>query len=247
MRKYEWPETVVSLAKRYEDLAQRLREVIRDVNLLLDISKQLHTAFHALLADEEFRTLLRAEDIDRVPGVLLNPAAREKAMRRRRVHDATQALRSKQLSPRALYELGRVVPTRTEEFARLMITSGCFAAPYVRSLICASDKRLMASPQHPPRTLLMRTARRTATTQEISDLAEQLKKLSGFGSPDLIALFVSIRYAQRLLANRHVRRYLKRRRPELGQQLLKTVALYLNSEPILMRAFASSKRCHSIS
>jgi hypothetical protein len=238
MRKYGWPETLAIVAKRYGDLIEIQRAVIREVNLLLDISQQLHIAFHALLADEGFRTLLRAEDIDRVPGVLLNPAAREKAMLRRRVPNATEVLRSRKLSPHVLRQLNRVVPERREEFARLMITSGCCTSPYVRSLICATDKQLLVSPEHPPRTLIMKPPQRAAASKEISDLAAQLRKLSGYGNQDLIALFVSIRYAQRLLSNRHVRRYLKRELPEVVELLTKTVRSYQNAEPILMSAIA---------
>lgn len=234
MRKYGVPETLSTLSRRYKDQAEIQRALIRQLESLLGISETLDKIFHSLLADEQFRTLLRAEDLDHVPGVVLNRATREKAMRHRRIPDAMQLLRSKNVSPQTLRDLGRMVPARREEFALLMIVSGCFTSPYVRSLTCASEKSLLVNPKHPPRTLIMKQPQRTEASKEIADLAAQLKKLSGFGSPDLIALFVWIRYTRRLLNNHHVRRYLKAQRPELRHELEKTVSSYEKAGPFLM-------------
>ena len=57
-----------------------------------------------------------------------------------------------------------------------------------------------------------------------------LKELSGLNGADLIMLFVSVRYAQRLLNNRRVRAYLVKRLPEVADELEDTVRSYLGSE-----------------
>lgn len=234
MRKYGKPENLSTLTKRYEDEVETQRALIYQLERLREISARLDTVFRSLLGDEQFRTLLRAEDLDYVPSVLLNRAARETAMRRRRIPDAMQVLRSKQVSPQTLRDLDRIVPKRREEFARLMIASGHLTSPYVLSLKCATEKSLLVNPKHPPRTWIMEQPRRTVASKEIAGLAAQLKKLSGFASPDLIAIFLSIRYAQRVLNNRHVRKYLKVHLPELGHEMEKIISSYQSAEPILM-------------
>jgi hypothetical protein len=78
--------------------------------------------------------------------------------------------------------------------------------------------------------LVMKSPQREAANKEISELAGQLKELSGLSGTDLIVLFVSVRYAQRLLSNRRVRAYLKKYLPEIANELEGTVRLYLDSE-----------------
>lgn len=233
MHKYSRPESPDTLSQRYEDQARIQRALIYALRTLREITEKLQSAFPPLLADENFTTLLRAENLNRVPAALLNRSMRTTAKHGQCIPDATEMLRSKVLSPTALYELRRMVPARQEEFARLMIASGCFISPYVRSLVGASDRSSFANGKGRPRKLVMKHPERNAANKEIGELAGQLEELSAFGRSDVIALFISIRYTERLLNNRHIKRYLKRHWSEVGQELEKTVRLYREAEPIL--------------
>jgi hypothetical protein len=194
---------------------------------------RVENGFRVLFGDENFTTLLRAEDLDRAPTVLVNRnATREHTGRNCRENGAPYAdriLQSKNLSPATRYELARMIPARQEEFARLMIASGCFVSPYVRALVGASDKALLANPKGRPRRFVMQSPQRDVANKEIGELASRLKELSGLSGTDLMVLFVSTRYAQRLLCNPRVKRYLTKCWPEIANGLEDTVKSYLCS------------------
>ena len=78
----------------------------------------------------------------------------------------------------------------------------------------------------------MKSPQREIASKEISELAGQLKDLSGFGGAGLMALLVSCHYLQRVLRNRRVRGYLTRRWPEVGNELENTVESYWKSASI---------------
>lgn len=223
----------MTLAQRYEDQAQIQRALVRDLLRLCEIIDRLVSAFRLLFADEHFTTLLRAKGLDRAPTGLLKQI-RKKPRRGQRPPDATEWLREKKLSPKTLHELERITPGRREEVAWLMIASGCFESPYVITLVGACDCSMLVNSNGRPRKLIMKQPQRKAANREISQLANQLRGLSGFGGQDLITLFVSIRYTQRLLDNRTVGKYLRKRWPGMREDLHKTVRKYRGAEPILM-------------
>jgi hypothetical protein len=231
MGRYARPESSETLAQRYQDQAQEQRALIRQLQRLRLMLASMENGFRLLLADEHFTTLLRAENLDRVPTVLVNQrVTREQNggnCRENGASDADRLLRSITLSPTTRYELARMITSRQEEFARLMIASGCFISPYVRALVGASDKALLANPKGRPRRLVMKSPQRDTASKEISELARQLNELSGLSGTDLIVLFVSTRYAQRLLSNRRVKAYLTKRWPEVANGLVDTVRSYL--------------------
>ena len=220
--KYARPESSETLAQRYEDQAQEQRALINQLQILRRMLTSVENGFRVLLADEHFTTLLRAEDLDRVPAVLVNRSGTREHnggnCHENGAPDADRLLQSKNLSPTTQYELARMIPARQEEFARLMIASGCFISPYVRALVGASDKTLLSNPKGRPRRLVMKSPQKDAANKEISELAGQLKELSGLSGTDLIILFVSTRYAQRLLSNRRIKRYLTKRWPEIAKR-----------------------------
>src|SRR5580704_4536666 len=108
-----------------------------------------------------------------------------------------------------------------------MIASGGFLSTYVRALVGASDKALLANPKGRPRRLVMRSPQKEMANKEISELGGQLRELSGLSGTDLIVLFLSARYAQRLLSNRRIRAYLRKRWPEIADELEDTMRSYL--------------------
>ncbi|MGA2717112.1 MAG: plasmid partitioning protein RepB C-terminal domain-containing protein [Bryobacteraceae bacterium] len=220
MCEYRRPESSETLAQRYEDQARKQRALVRDLQRLRGMSETLQNGFRLLMTDDHFGTLLRTEGLDRVPSVLVNHSVRkemEKTDDGDGVSEVNRLLHSKKLSPAAQYELDRMVPARQEEAARLMIATGCFISPYVRALVCASDASLIAREKGRPRSLAMKPPQRDAASREISELASQLKELSESGSADQIALLVSCRYLQRVLCNRRVRGYLRKRWAEIGK------------------------------
>jgi len=238
MRRYARPESSETLAQRYQEQARKQRALVSQLRRLRGMLATVENGFGVLLADEDFTTLLRAEILDRVPTVLVNRTVTRVqtggSCYENGASDADRLLQSRKLSPTTRYELARMIPARQEEFARLMIASGCFISPYVRALVGASDKALLANPKGRPRRLVMNSPQRDAANREISELAAQLKELSGLSGTDLIVLFVSVRYAQRLLSNRRVKGYLKKRWPEVAQELEDTVRSYLDSESFSM-------------
>ncbi|HTA42453.1 MAG TPA: plasmid partitioning protein RepB C-terminal domain-containing protein [Bryobacteraceae bacterium] len=237
MFKYDRRESPGTLEQRYEDQAQIQRALVSDLRNLRNLLTRLRQAFRLVLADEGFTTLLRAEGIDRAPVLLDNGSGPMTGDSRRNELEggasaAYELLASKKLSPTARHELSRMVPTRQEEAARLMIASGCFISPYIRALVGASDKALLATGKGRPRKLLLTESRRRATNREISELAAQLKDLSDLSGIDLLRLLVTIRYAERLVSNPRVSRYLSKRWPQAQAELGDAIKSY-SEGPIL--------------
>lgn len=233
MLKHASPESPATLAKHYRDQASKQRHLIGDLQNLWALSDGLDAALHALFADEHFTTLLRAESLDSAPGILLDRAARKK-LRRVRISDPVEHLRAKKPSPALLYELGRMVPKRRMESAWMMLASGCFSSTYARALVGASDTSLMVNTRGRPRKLKMKPPQRQAANEEIGVLAGHVRRLSGFCGAAITALFVMIRYAERLLGNPRVKRYLKQQHPEVGPELEKMVRQYRGARHILL-------------
>ena len=113
-----------------------------------------------------------------------------------------------------------------------MTASGCFISPYVRALVAASDRTLLVNAKGRPRSLVMKPPQRKAASKEISELATQLKELSAFGGGELMALLVSCRYLRQVLSNRRVRGNLRKRWPEVGDELENAVESYWKSASI---------------
>jgi hypothetical protein len=233
MSKYHRPEGGEALAGRYEGQARTQRSLVRDLQRVRGALERLENGFRCLLTDEHFMTLVRAEGLDRVPHFLVNrnvPTGGGANCSEIGVSEVDRLIRSKKLSPTTRYELARMVPARQEEFARLMFASGCFISPYVRALVGASDRSLLANPRGRPRLLVMKSPQREIASKEITELAGQLGELSKLNGADLILLFTSARYAKKLLGNRRVSAYLKRRWPEVLNELENTVRSHLGSE-----------------
>jgi ParB family transcriptional regulator, chromosome partitioning protein len=71
MRGHSKKETPVSLARRYEEQARTQRTLVKDLRSVQRMLDMFDQSFACLLADEHFTTLLRAENLDRIPAVLL--------------------------------------------------------------------------------------------------------------------------------------------------------------------------------
>jgi RepB plasmid partitioning protein len=128
--------------------------------------------------------------------------------------EAHGLLQSKKLGAKAWEELARMVPMRQVEAARLMVASGCYSAPYLRSIVAASDASLIGCLKARPR-IPLESRKRKAASEEITALADQLTKLTTLNGLDLITLLVSCRYAERLLSNPRTKRYLQKQWPEI--------------------------------
>ena len=61
----------------------------------------------------------------------------------------------------------------------------------------------------------MESVKRKAASEEITTLADHLTGLAAVNGSDLITLVVSCRYAERLLTNQRIRRYLEKKWPEI--------------------------------
>ena len=123
------------------------------------------------------------------------------------------------LRPTARYELGRMSPERQGEAALLMLASGHFGSPYIRALVAASDPSQLADIKRQPRRAILRPRQRDSANREISGLAARLNRLRGLKSADLLALFVSAQYTQRLLSNPRVGAYIKKKHPVMAREL----------------------------
>ena len=132
--------------------------------------------------------------------------------------EAQSLLRAKNISSKALGIVARMNPARQAEVARLMIAADCFSAPYLRALIGATERSLVVGARECPR-IPMRSRQRKEANQEIRVLSDQLARLSILNGSDVVALLVSCRYAERLLTNQRIRRYLERKWPAICEDL----------------------------
>jgi hypothetical protein len=132
--------------------------------------------------------------------------------------EAKNLLESRNVSSKALGILARMNPVRQAEVARLMVAADCYSAPYAKALIGGTDRSLINGPRAKAK-VPMTPQKRKAASLEITALADQLNKLSGLGGSDLITLFISGKYAERLLANQRIRKYLAKKWPEIWRDL----------------------------
>lgn len=203
-------ETPVSLGQRYEQQARLQRKLILELQTTQRRLDSIVRSFHRLLASEHFITLLRAEGLDRIPAALLNAVMSDPDRNEVEVRatDAKSLLESKPVSPKAWSFIARMNPTRQIEAARLMIASGCYNAPYARALISVTDASLIKDRGRP--RLLMESPSRKNANQEITDLADKLKSVSGVTGTDLLIVLIARGYIQRLLGNLPITKYLRR-------------------------------------
>jgi hypothetical protein len=132
--------------------------------------------------------------------------------------EARRLLESKNVSRTMLNVLSRMIPVRQAEAARLMVAANCYDAPYVKALIGATDRTLIRCPKARPR-VRMTPRRSKAVNEEITSLAEKLKKSSSIAGSDLLTLLVARRYAESLLENRRIRKYLETQWPAACKDL----------------------------
>jgi hypothetical protein len=216
MRNHGEKETPASLVQRYEEHARSQRALVRDLQRVQEMLGRLNGAFSCLLADDHFVTLLRAERLDRIPSALLKRTRFKETSQESRIpfegigYDADSLLRSKNVSSKALDILDRMNPVRQAEVARLMVAVDCYSAPYAKALISATARSQVNCPRAFPR-IPMNSREAGAANREITAIADQLTRLSGINGSDLITLLVSCRYAERLLANQRIRRYLEKK------------------------------------
>jgi hypothetical protein len=135
------------------------------------------------------------------------------------VAEARSLLESKRVCATTLQVIARMNPIRQAEAARLMVAAGCYSKPYARALMGATDRSMVIGPRAYAQVLLP-SKKRKAANQEITELAEQLDRLSTLSGSDLIGLHVSCRYAESLLANQRIRRYLEKKWPVICEDLV---------------------------
>src|SRR5580704_16836007 len=116
MRTYAGPESSEMLVRRYQDQARKQRTLARQLRVLRARLTSLGNGLRVLLADEHFTTLLRAENLDSVPTVLVNRRVTRDHTGGNHLENeppgADRLLQSKRLSPTTRYELARMIPAR---------------------------------------------------------------------------------------------------------------------------------------
>jgi hypothetical protein len=132
--------------------------------------------------------------------------------------EARRLLESKNVSRTMLDVLSRMNPVRQAEAARLMVAANCYDAPYAKALIGATDRTLIRCAKARPR-VRMTPRKSKAVNEEITKLAEKLKKSSSITGSDLLTLLVARRYAESLLENRRIRKYLEKQWPAACKSL----------------------------
>lgn len=221
-------QSPASLAARYENHAGIQRTLVRDLQRVQKMLDTVDGAFRLLLSDEHFVTLLRAEGLDRIPAALIKKDARVEMPRHVQIGsegvapEAWSLLESRGVSPTALHILARMTPLRQAEAARLMVAVGCYSAPYAKALMGGTYRSSVNGPRSCAK-IPMGRRKRKAANQEITEIADQLNLLDGLSGADLLTLLVSCRYADRLLANARVKRYLENKWPAVCGDLSELV------------------------
>jgi hypothetical protein len=210
------------LAQQYEMHAPEPRTHVHDLRRLQGFLEKLDSTFRHLLADENFVTLLRAENLARVPTALKNrimgPSAASVEQCPATGSVAASLVESKNLCAKTVRILSRMNAARRDEVALLMLAAGCYTGDYAVALISATPLSLIVCPRARVR-IPMNRSRQETINKEITVLADGLHKLRGLSGSDLLTLQVSCRYIERLLANPSVKTYLGKGRLELRRDL----------------------------
>src|SRR5215469_6078778 len=225
MNEKRWVENPATLARRYRDQASIQRALIADLQRLRTALGSLRQALQTLTRDEHFATLLRAENLDDAPIAIWKTASRidDSATGETPGLAPERVLHSQTLRPRVRYELNRMTTTRQQETARLMLGSGCFISPYVRAIVAACSIEQLAKPKARARKIVLEEPLRASANREITSMANELSELADIGGGHLITVFAMARYAERLLRNKRVRRYLESYWPGIASMLTENI------------------------
>jgi hypothetical protein len=131
--------------------------------------------------------------------------------------DAKGILAPTRICLTTLKVVARMKPIRQVEVARLMLAADCYDTAYALALLGGTEESLLNGWRSYPR-IPMGAKQRNVVSCEISTLADQLGKLKLTGT-DLVTLLISCLYAERLLANQRIKKYLERNWPEIYRDL----------------------------
>jgi hypothetical protein len=221
---------------RYEEQAERLRVLVRELARVREIRAKLESGLRTLLEDRRFRTLLDAEEFDHIPVVLTTNRATRQARDRttdprfdQLAPEAGAILRSTSVGTRALDELARLTSRRQVQAARLMLASGCVSFSYANALVCATVPEMFSDHRALP-TQRIDPVKRRAASEEITRLDKQLAESMRLDNSDLLWLLVVCNYAVRLLLNSRLGKYLYSNWPDVRRSIEWAVQSYWESD-----------------
>jgi ParB-like chromosome segregation protein Spo0J len=123
--------------------------------------------------------------------------------------ETTEILRDQRVSAEAFCALRKMKPIRQIEVARLMISAHKFSGRFVKALLDGTrEELLIATPQ--PRLRKVTPSQQSMMEQETEELLKHVESIKASYGADVINLTAACRYAERLLGNTRVHRYLEK-------------------------------------
>jgi ParB-like chromosome segregation protein Spo0J len=132
--------------------------------------------------------------------------------------EAATLLKEKRVTAKALSVLRKMKPIRQVEAAELMIAANSFSTTFAKAMLIATSPEFLCEPVKPDPKVAP-AARRAIMDEETAGLAKGLKAVEDSYGTDVLNFVVSCRYAQALLKNTAIKKYLAKQHPEVLREM----------------------------
>jgi ParB-like chromosome segregation protein Spo0J len=122
--------------------------------------------------------------------------------------EATDLLKDKAVSPKAIRLLRKVTPVRQIEIVEFMVSANNFTAGYAEALVLATPKDQLANPDEPKKKKGMSREEIAKLEEEMETLERDVKSMEQTYGENMLNLTLARGYVKRLLENAKVVRFL---------------------------------------
>lgn len=122
--------------------------------------------------------------------------------------EASDLLKDKGISPKAIRLLRKVTPVRQIEIAELMVSASNFTAGYAEALVLGTPKDQLVNPEEPKRKHGLSREEIAKMEEEMGTLEQDLKAVEESYAENMLNLTLARGYIKKLLNNGKVVRFL---------------------------------------
>lgn len=143
--------------------------------------------------------------------------------------EAAEILKNERVSAAAFAALRKMKPLRQIDVARLMIAAHKFSGQFARALLEGTREELLAVPPKGPRRVT--SGERSILEQETDELLKHAERIKANYGNDVLNLTAACKYAERILANARVQKYIGAHHADVLAALQKVLADCLAEQP----------------
>lgn len=133
--------------------------------------------------------------------------------------EVVDLLKDRNIGMHTMEVLRKMKPMRQIESVELMIALENFSAAYAKALLAATRQNDLAQPDKPKKVGKMTPEQMARLEREMMTLNQDFRALESSYGDDVLQLVISAGYVSRLIANSAISQHLRKRHPELLEEL----------------------------